>query len=122
MINIQVIDLEKAIELHNKIPEFNDNYIEKNFENKCIGNDPLILKLEVYGFKAGYLIGYDHFKDGSYYLWMGGILPEFRKIGHMKRLINYSSEWAKKEGYDRIRIKTRNYNKAMINLCVNEGF
>ena len=67
----------------------------EEFERRCSGIH-LSLIAEIENQSVGFKIGYDRFKDGSFYSWMGGVLPEFRKKGVASALADFQENWAKK--------------------------
>ena len=90
-------------------------YFEKNVLK-------LVIVAYVGGQPAGYIVGYDKFNDGSFYCWMAGVNPKFRRMGVMKALMSYQEKWAKKNGYNKIRIKTRNSRREMLSYLIKYGF
>jgi GNAT superfamily N-acetyltransferase len=74
------------------------------------------------GKPAGYLVGYDEFGDGSFYSLMAGVDPKFRGQGVLKAMMKYQDAWARKKGYNKIRIKTRNNRREMLAYLVKYGF
>lgn len=70
------------------------------------------------GFKGGY----DSFKDGSFYSWIGGVLPEYRRKGIAQLLMDAQLKWAKEQGYKSVRYKTQNRFKGMILLGIRNGY
>ena len=40
----------------------------------------------------------------------------------MKALMSYQEKWAKKNGYNKIRIKTRNSRREMLSYLIKYGF
>ena len=53
---------------------------------------------------------------------MGGILPEYRRKGLANALANFQEEWARGNGYHKIKMKTMSKHKAMISFSLNRGF
>ena len=53
---------------------------------------------------------------------MGGVQPEFRKLGVAKALADAQADWAKKYGYSSIPFKTRNQHKAMLVFALKNVF
>lgn len=80
----------------------------------------LLLSAEVAGEIAGFKVGYE--RDSSFYSWMGGVRPEYRRMGIAKALAQRQEAWAKSRGYQHIRFKTRNYLKPMLIFALNNGF
>ena len=67
-------------------------------------------------------IGYDRYSDGSFYSWMGGVLPNYRRKGIANNLADRQEIWAKKKGYNSIKLQTRSKHNAMLALAINRGF
>lgn len=70
----------------------------------------------------GFKIGFDRFKDGSFYTWMGSVLPPYRRGGIAKALARKQESWAVQQGFTSIRLKTRKKYKTMIAFAENSGF
>ena len=71
----------------------------------------------------GYIIGYDKFEDDeSFYCWMAGVDINYRRLGALKALMNYQIKWAKEKGYKKLKIKTRNNRREMLNFLVKNDF
>ena len=86
------------------------------------GQSHLILTAYVKGKPVAGKIGYDRYKDGSFYSWIGGVLPDYRKRGFARRLLVYQEEWAKSRGYLSIRVKTRPRFKNMLCMLKRAGY
>ena len=104
------------------IPEFTNNCSKKDYLNRIDNNGFLILIAVVDKRIVGFKIGYDRYKDGSFYSWLGGVVPNYRKKRIATKLTKLFEEWSASEGYTKIIIKTRIKFKAMINLLLKEGY
>ena len=67
-------------------------------------------------------IGYQRHPDGSFYSWMGGVLPNYRRKGIANNLADHQEIWAKKNGYNSIKMQTRKKHKTMLALAISRGF
>ena len=67
-------------------------------------------------------IGYQRHHDRSFYSWMGAVLPNYRRKGIANNLADYQETWAKKNGYNSIKIQTREKHKAMLTFAINREF
>lgn len=112
----------EAFAVATAIPEFgNDAYDLEEYRKRL---KPPSLVLIAYqgskavGFKAGYQRGDPH----SFYSWMGGILPEYRRKGHATALADRQEQWAREHGFNRIWFKTRNRNRAMLHFALGRDF
>lgn len=119
---IKEVPIEEVVKVNATIVEFGAPYPKEYFEAKYKDEDKLLIVAYVNGESAGYIVGYDRFNDGSFYCWMAGVNPNFRKKGVLKALMDYEDKWAKEKGYNRIKIKTRNNRREMLSYLVNYRF
>lgn len=107
--------------LSNEIPEFDTPYdINEYYKRLEHVNHKILIAEEndrIVGFKVGYQIA-----DNTFYSWMGGVIPEYRRKGIAKKLAVYQEEWAKNQGYDFIEMKTRNIHKRMLIFALSNDF
>jgi ribosomal protein S18 acetylase RimI-like enzyme len=110
------------MDLSKQIPEFENPFSLSEYENRCSGVTHLSLIAEIENQPAGFKIGYDRFKDGSFYSWMGGVRAEFRRNEIARELADYQENWAKENGFKYIKLKTRKKHTAMIAFSMDRGF
>ena len=72
---------------------------------------------EVVGFKIGY-----KYNETTFYSWIGGVLPNYRKRGIGKKLAEKQENIVKEKGYIKLRTKSMNRFKPMILMNVKNGF
>ena len=121
MIIIKTEELQTAVDLSTQIPEFDNPYPVEVYSD-LLKTDRLILTAYVNNEIAGFKVGYDRFQDDSFYSWMGGVLPEYRKQGVAEQLADHQEKWAKENGYNSIKLKTRKKHEAMIVFSSKRGF
>lgn len=114
--------INEVVEISRQIPEFINPYPEEIYEARLSGVPHLILVAEVNGKGVAFKVGYDRDKDSSFYSWMGGVLPDYRRAKLARRLAEHQEAWAKEQGYNSIRFKTRNKLKAMQIFAISRGF
>ncbi len=119
-IEIKEGTIKEAVAISRKIPEFNDPYNEKEYLLRFNNKKHLILvayhRNAVVGFKAGY-----ETEDG-FYSWMGGVLPEYRRMNIARRLARSQEKWLKENNFKKVKLKTLNKRKAMLHFALSEGF
>ena len=120
-IKIKIGRLEDAVDLAHQIPEFDYPYYIDEYKKRLM-SDHLVLTAHFENEIVGFKIGYDRFNDGSFYSWMGGVLPENRNQSIAEILADYQENWAKKNGYVSIRLKTRKKHEAMLSFSKKRGF
>ena len=121
MIHICEGSFQKCVDLSSKIPEFNSPYRIEEYKKRCAGKY-LALIAEIDNQLVGFKIGYDRFKNGSFYSWMGGVLPRFGRMGVAYSLANFQEKWADENGFSSIILKTRQKHDEMIAFSLNRGF
>ena len=121
MIIIKTEELQTAVDLSTQIPEFDDPYPVEVYSDR-MKTGRLILTAYVNNEIAGFKVGYDRFDDSSFYSWMGGVLPKFRKQGVAEKLADYQEKWASENGYNSIKLKTRKKYEDMIVFSSKRGF
>ncbi len=115
--------IAECIEISEKIPEFSSgNYDEAAYLQRLSNTQYLILVAEKDQQVVGFKIGYDRYQDGSFYSWLGGVLPEYRKDSVATQLADEQEKWALASGFDAIRLKTRNRFRAMLIFALKNGF
>jgi len=121
LIHIRESLFHECVDLSFKIPEFNSPYKIEEYKKRCAGKY-LALIAEIDNQPVGFKIGYDRFKNGSFYSWMGGVLLRFRRMGVAYSLANFQEKWADENGFSSIILKTRQKHDEMIAFSLNRGF
>ena len=121
MIHIREGSLQECVDLSFKIPEFSSPYKIEEYKKRCAGNY-LALIAEIDNQLVGFKIGYDRFKNGSFYSWMSGVLPRFRRMGIAYSLANFQEKWTTKNGFNSILLKTLQKHDGMIAFSLNRCF
>lgn len=115
--------IAECIEISEKIPEFSSgNYDEAAYLQRLSNTQYLILVAEKDQQVVGFKVGYDRYQDGSFYSWLGGVLPEYRKDSIATQLADKQEKWALASGFDAIRLKTRNRFMSMLIFALKNGF
>ena len=60
--------------------------------------------------------------DGSFYCWMAGVSPEYRRQGVIGALMASLEQWTAENGYKWVTIKTWNSRREMLAFLVKSGF
>jgi len=121
LIHICEGSFQECVDLSSKIPEFNSPDKIEEYKKRCTGKY-LALIAKIDNQSVGFKIGYDRLNDGSFYSWMGGVLPKFRRMGVAYSLANFQEKWAAKNGFISIVLKTRQKHDGMIAFSLNRGF
>ena len=121
-IHITTASIEAAAAFLSGIPEFKDAYPLGEYQKRLEQNEHLILLAYTEdGVACGCKVGY-RLSSSSFYSWMGGVMPQWRRHGVAELLAVAQESWAQEQGYERIRFKTRNSCRAMLHFALNRGF
>lgn len=121
---IQIVEgtLEEALDVLRHLTEFERLGDNNYYFDKIHDRDHLVLIAKIESEIVGCKVGYDKFNDGSFYSWLGGVIPEYREAGVARKLASTQEEWAKEKGYVSIKFKTLNRHKGMIIFAIKNGF
>lgn len=117
----KITSIQSILKLLNSIPEFSGTFSEEMFHER-LSADSIMLVATINEKPVGCKIAYNRFEDGSYYSWLGGVLPEFRNKGVAQLLNNEMEFFAKEKGYTSIIFKTRNKFKPMLHFAIKNGY
>lgn len=112
--------VDDVIEVHQQLPEFNEdikNKLLERLENK----QSLILIAVIGERKVGYKLGYQVSED-TFYSWLGGVLPQCRRTGVATKLREYQESWAKEAGFNKVTVKSMNQFPAMLQMLISSGY
>lgn len=124
---IEVIEtnIEEVLKVNKNVIEFTDDveFNKEYFENRYEGKEKLIIVAYLDNKPIGYIVGYDKHEDReSFYVWMAGVDYKYRRLGALTKLMEYQINWARKHGYSKLQIKTRNARREMLSFLVKNGF
>jgi GNAT superfamily N-acetyltransferase len=114
--------IEDVIKLGGLIPEFVPMHSFSEFEHRFKNSRFLILIAYWNQEMAGFKVGYDRYKDGSFYSWLGAVLPEFRRNKIAQKLLEEQEKWCRDNGFNRIIVKTRNKFPAMLQFLIKKNY
>ncbi|GJM31572.1 MAG: N-acetyltransferase [Saprospiraceae bacterium] len=117
---IRIGDITTVVQLSREIPEFIDPPTAEKYHQRLDTVPYLILVAWEVEKAVGFKVGYE--RDGSFYSWMGGVLPGFRRMGIAQALADHQEAWARQHFYSSITFKTRNQHKNMLTFALRNGF
>jgi GNAT superfamily N-acetyltransferase len=113
-------NLAAVEKLLNMVPEFDIPPSIDDISARIKNVPHLVLTSHVEGIPVGFKIGYE--RDGHFYSWLGGVDSRFRQRGIATHLAEYQEQWARKQGYKTIWMKTRNRFPQMLLMATQRGF
>ena len=124
-IEIKETNIDEVLKVNKNVIEFSDdvNLNKEYFENRYQNKEHVNIVAYLNDIPIGYIVGYDKFNDGeSFYVWMAGVDYKYRRKGALTKLMQYQIDWAKRQGYSKLKIKTRNARREMLSFLVKNGF
>jgi len=111
--------VQDILKVANKVlrPLDRETLVKKILENK----NSLVLTCSIGNHIVGFKSGFEQ-SSSIFYSWLGGVDPDYHRLGVGSALMEAMFSWCKAHGYSKIETKTTNSNKAMIVLNVISGF
>jgi predicted GNAT superfamily acetyltransferase len=123
-VNVVRGNVAEAFETYRRIPEFapHTNSDRATFEQRLSDDSALVLIAADAGACIGFKVGYDRYRDGSFYSWLGGVLPDHRGRGVAEALLERQEALVREAGYRCIYVKTRNRYVSMRALLARSHY
>ena len=118
---IREASIAEAVSVLAEIGEFARPATEVEICNRLKGHKALILVAENQGVLVGVKIGYQLSED-CFYSWLGGVAPAGRRGGVAQALLEAQEAWVMEQGYQALRVKSRNRFPAMLRLLLRNGY
>jgi GNAT superfamily N-acetyltransferase len=81
----------------------------------------LSLIAEVEGRPVGFCTGFE-LKPNTWYNWLFGVLPDYRRAGIAAQLLEAEHAWAAERGYEYVRMECNNQHRPVLHLGIKLGF
>ncbi|PSV42748.1 GNAT family N-acetyltransferase [Photobacterium indicum] len=118
---VRQASLAEAIIVLNQISEFDHPETEDSLMQRLAGHTSLILVAEHEDRLVGVKIGY-RLSDSTFYSWLGGVAPAGRRMGIAQALLDAQETWAIEQGYQEIKVKSRNCFPSMLMLLMKNEY
>lgn len=113
--------LSEVVAVVTEIDEFIVKENEQSLAQRLEGKRHLILVAEQQGQILGFKIGYELDSD-TFYSWFGGVSPKARNLGLAQKLLDVQESWAIEQGYQQLKVKSRNQFPAMLRLLLRNNY
>lgn len=113
--------LSEVVAVVTEIDEFIVKENEQSLAQRLEGKRHLILVAEQQGQILGFKIGYELDSD-TFYSWFGGVSPKARNLGLAQKLLDVQESWVIKQGYQQLKVKSRNQFPAMLRLLLRNNY
>ena len=113
----------RAFAVYLTIPEFEaGSQALAEFEGRLTEPSALLLVARCADRDVGFKVGYDRYRDGSFYSWLGGVCPDYRGDRVAEHLLEAQESIVRTRGYRSICVKTRNRFTGMRVLLTKAGY
>lgn len=119
--DIKQASAQAALAVIQLIPEFARGESIESIQSRLGDRKSLILIAEKDGIPLGVKIGYQ-LDSRTFYSWLGGVAPQGRNHGVAQALLEAQEQWVHEQGYQAIRVKSRNRFPAMLRLLLKNGY
>jgi len=113
--------LEEVVSVVEQITEFARKESVASLSERLAGKTSLILVAEEAGVLLGFKIGYE-LDENTFYSWFGGVSPLARNKGVAQAQLDIQEQWVKQQGYQQLKVKSRNLFPAMLRLLLKNGY
>lgn len=113
-------ELPLIVDLYNEVfrPPQDQGFFERRLEWR---RKPLILLAQVDREPVGFSVGYE-IKPSTFYCWLVGVLPDYRRAGIASQLMEAMSAWSNDNDYQIIRFECYNHHRPMRHLAISQHF
>ena len=120
-LKIEFGSVDDIVDLSAKLPEFDKIMTREFLLSRLDRAVSLILVARIEETLVGYKIGYELTKD-TFYSWLGGVVPKYRKNGIATILLNYQENYLRNSGYKQIKVKSMNRFPNMLRLLISKEY
>ena len=99
-------------------PAQDTSYFQRRFEGR---HQPLILVASIEDRPVGFFIGFE-LKPNTFFGWLCGVLPEFRRQGIASQLLEALQAWAATAHYEIVRFECHNRTRPMLHMAIAHGY
>lgn len=113
-------ELGTIVDLYNEVfrPSRDRTFFERRLRGRL---NPLILLAAIEGRPVGFAMGYEN-KPGTFYCWLIGVLPDFRRSGIASQLMEAMAAWSNENGYHTIRFECFNSQRPMLHVALSQNY
>lgn len=113
-------ELGLMAELYNQV--FSPPREEEFFQRRFRGRHNVCMMVAMLDDRhVGFTVGFE-LMPSTYFSWLCGVLPEFRRLSIATQLIRAQSAWAEDHEYTTLRFECQNQHRPMLHVAISEGY
>jgi len=107
-------------DLYNKVfaPGVEPEFFTRRYQGRANVSQMLA---EVEDQPAGFIIGFE-LRPTTYFCWLCGVLPDYRRASIATQLIRAQHAWARDQDYETLRFECQNQHRPMLHVAIAEGY
>lgn len=113
-------DFELIANLYNQVfkPARDIAFFQRRYASR---QNPLIMVAIVEDQPVGFSLGFE-LKPSVCFLWLYGVMADYRRAGIASQLMEACTAWAKQAGYTSVRMECQNHHRPMLHLGIKQRF
>jgi len=113
-------ELSLVAELYNQVfsPAQDAEFFERRFQGR---HKVTTMVAMIEDRHVGFIIGFE-LMPSTYFCWMCGVIPDFRRAGISTQLIQAQQAFAQEGNYSVIRFECNNQHRPMLHVAISEGY
>ncbi|MHC5110401.1 MAG: GNAT family N-acetyltransferase [Planctomycetota bacterium] len=117
---ISPADVDVVVSIYNEVfsPAQDASFFARRFEAR---RNISIMIAVVEEHPVGFIIGFE-LMPTTYFCWLCGVMPEFRRDGIATQLMHAVQAFALDNGYCVIRFECQNQHRPMLHTAITEGY
>ena len=113
-------ELGLLAELYNEV--FSPRKTEEFFVQRFRGRQNVTMMVAMIDeAHAGFIVGFE-LMPSTFFVWLCGVVPDFRRLGVATQLLNAVQAWAKDHDYHIVRFECQNQHRPMLHAAITGGF
>lgn len=114
--------LEECVQVVEQITEFVHKETAESLSARLRDKPRFLVQVaeegeQLLGFKIGYQLD-----SQTFYSWFGGVSSLARNKGVAQRLLEIQEDWVAEQGYQYLKVKSRNQFPSMLRLLIKNGY
>jgi GNAT superfamily N-acetyltransferase len=113
-------EVDLVAELYNQVisPRVDSNFFRRRFLGR---HNVCMMVAMIDNQHVGFIIGFE-LTPTTYFCWVCGVLPDYRRHGIATQLIQAQGAWAVEHDYALIRFECNNQHRPMLHVAITEGY
>ncbi len=113
-------ELALVAELYNQVfsPPEDAEFFERRFQGRYNVTSMVAMLDDRH---VGFIIGFE-LMPSTFFCWMCGVIPDFRRSGISTQLIQAQQAFAVERNYSIIRFECNNQHRPMLHVAITEGY